>query len=424
MAADSGGYNEPLQLEPFVHQVGGHSSMLQLDENTICKPLIPQELNFYKTAPDCLKQFMAEYKGVIEVTFSEAVDGYLDLTAYLPPNYKTSSSKPGSRQNSLTENEHKSKHRIRLCQSGNIQIDSIAVDDKKQSYEECSQGKSQNGSLNPWVLHCHQEQMKKLRKSSSIVSQKYILLENRVSKYEIPCILDIKMGTRQYGDNASLSKRQSHTAKAAASTSSSLGVRLSGMVVYRHDSGRYICHNKYYGHSLTVDGFHQALFNFLYDGHRLCYKVITALIEKLRKLYSVVQGLNTFRFFTSSLLIIYDAKDSYYKNGLSDENNITLQFSDNCNLAKQESSQHFSSQCDKCSASSDSSVCRNHLTDQSAGDSECLLPIVDICMIDFAHSTHSQMPDSVVSHVGPDEGYLFGLENLIAHLEIILQTGK
>lgn len=39
------------------------------------------------------------------------------------------------------------------------------------------------------------------------------------------------MGTRQYGDSASLAKRQSHTAKAAASTSATLGVRISGMAV-------------------------------------------------------------------------------------------------------------------------------------------------------------------------------------------------
>ncbi|CAL1273299.1 unnamed protein product [Larinioides sclopetarius] len=187
MAADSGGSYEPLQLEPFIHQVGGHSSMLQLDEVTICKPLISQELNFYKSAPDNIKEFMAEYKGLIEVTFSEAHDGYLDLTTYIPPTLKKSSSKPNSRSSSLSD-ERKTKHRdtqkypplkmncylprIRLCQSGNIQIESIPFDDEKKKYEECNHGKGQNGSLlNPWVLHCHQKQMKKLQKSSSTISQ-------------------------------------------------------------------------------------------------------------------------------------------------------------------------------------------------------------------------------------------------------------
>ncbi|KFM58391.1 Inositol hexakisphosphate kinase 3, partial [Stegodyphus mimosarum] len=44
-------------------------------------------------------------------------------------------------------------------------------------------------------------------------------------------------------------------------------------------------------------------------------------------------------------------------------------------------------------------------------------------MIDFAHSTHSKMPNPLVTHEGPDEGYLFGLENLIAHLKEIQRTG-
>lgn len=65
--------------------------------------------------------------------------------------------------------------RIRLCQSGNIQIDSIVLDDAKKNYEERNRGKGQNGALpNPWVLHCHQKQMQKLQKSSSTISQSEI----------------------------------------------------------------------------------------------------------------------------------------------------------------------------------------------------------------------------------------------------------
>ncbi|GBM92667.1 Inositol hexakisphosphate kinase 1 [Araneus ventricosus] len=427
MAADSGGSYEPLQLEPFIHQVGGHSSMLQLDEVTICKPLIPQELNFYKTAPDNLKEFMAEYKGLIEVTFSEAHDGYLDLTTYIPPTLKKSSSKPNSRSNSLSD-ERKTKHRIRLCQSGNIQIESIPFDDEKKKYEECNHGKGQNGSLlNPWVLHCHQKQMKKLQKSSSTISQKYILLENRVSKYEFPCILDIKMGTRQYGDSMSLAKRQSHTAKAAASTSAILGVRISGMQVYHQDSGHYICHNKYYGRSLTVDGFQKALYNFLHDGVKLRYNVISALLEKLRNLHLVVQRLNTFRFFTSSLLIIYNGSEQFSnKYDPSGEPSITLQLADNGNVGKENKLKDPQSKSrDKCSSvSSSATLCRKHVPHSVDKASEHSRAVVDLCVIDFAHSTHSRMPENTVSHEGPDEGYLFGLENLITHLEVIQHMEK
>lgn len=54
---------QPVQLEPFIHQVGGHSSMLRLDKKTVCKPLIQRELKFYEMLPDEIKKFTPQHKG-------------------------------------------------------------------------------------------------------------------------------------------------------------------------------------------------------------------------------------------------------------------------------------------------------------------------------------------------------------------------
>lgn len=50
-------------LEPFIHQVGGHSSMMRYDDHTVCKPLIPREQRFYESLPPEMKEFTPEYKG-------------------------------------------------------------------------------------------------------------------------------------------------------------------------------------------------------------------------------------------------------------------------------------------------------------------------------------------------------------------------
>lgn len=65
----------------------------------------------------------------------------------------------------------------------------------------------------------------------------YLMMENITSSYRQPCVLDLKMGTRQHGDDASAEKRNKQIAKCAASTSATLGVRLCGMQVYID----YIC---------------------------------------------------------------------------------------------------------------------------------------------------------------------------------------
>lgn len=62
----------------------------------------------------------------------------------------------------------------------------------------------------------------------------YLMMENITSSYRRPCVLDLKMGTRQHGDDASAEKRTKQIAKCAASTSATLGVRLCGMQVNDH----------------------------------------------------------------------------------------------------------------------------------------------------------------------------------------------
>lgn len=52
-------------LEPFVHQVGGHMSMMKYDEHTVCKPLVSQELSFYESLPLAMRQFTPQYKGTV-----------------------------------------------------------------------------------------------------------------------------------------------------------------------------------------------------------------------------------------------------------------------------------------------------------------------------------------------------------------------
>lgn len=98
-------------------------------------------------------------------------------------------------------------------------------------------------------------------------------------------------------------------------------------------------------------------------------ELLEPIQRQLRALLSVIRSQSSYRFYSSSLLIIYDGQE-------------TLQTPHGSNVVK-----------------------------------------VDIRMIDFAHTTYKGSWNEHTTYDGPDPGYIFGLENLIQILQDI-QEGE
>ena len=60
-----------------------------------------------------------------------------------------------------------------------------------------------------------------------------MLLEDISRKFRFPCAVDLKMGTRGFGDRQTKEKQKRKQRKADLTTARSLGVRISGMQVRR-----------------------------------------------------------------------------------------------------------------------------------------------------------------------------------------------
>ncbi|XP_008579785.1 PREDICTED: inositol hexakisphosphate kinase 3 [Galeopterus variegatus] len=405
-SVDTGDARVGVRLEPFLHQVGGHLSVMKYDEHTVCKPLVSREQRFYESLPLAMKQFTPQYKGTITVHLWKDSMGQLSLVAsplkerQEPFKISTESTAVAIWQtlqqtpsgnggtHPLNHQQHAQlAHSLKESPAKALLRSKLHLNAQVSSLVEDANGNQvERKSFNPWGLNCHQAHLTRLcSEYPENKRHRFLLLENVVSQYTHPCILDLKMGTRQHGDDASEDKKARHMRKCAQSTSARLGVRICGMQVYQTDKKHFLCKDKYYGRKLSVEGFRQALYQFLHDGTRLRRELLEPILHQLRALLSVIRSQSSYRFYSSSLLITYDGQEPLERTPGS--------------LHPQEASQ------------------------MAHGSSPGDLTKVDVRMIDFAHTTYKGSWNEHITYDGPDPGYIFGLENLIGILQNI-QEGE
>jgi inositol-hexakisphosphate kinase len=250
-------YDLHYPLKPYQHQVGGHTAVFQIDNNHICKPINESELNFYKTMPDDLREWVPKFCYEIEVIL-------------------------------LIGQFHQC---LQLKSSNLANTYDISISNQNPSCSNYKQGQKQlaecpmitsEGSINPWAIVC---QMRSLKSDSS--NRRFIALENLCKDYHTPNVLDLKLGIRQYSDNASEEKKLIQKRKCESSTSKQLGMRLCGLQYFDEKTG-YNYLDKYAGRSLSVKQLFSLLRHFFqYSNDKVRVNDCLALIDQIEKIRHV-----------------------------------------------------------------------------------------------------------------------------------------
>ena len=164
--------------------------------------------------------------------------------------------------------------------------------------------------LTPSMPDLHEAVAKELQERGEPL--RMITLQDVCAGFERPCVLDMKMGTRQYGLNAPDCKVETKTRKARESTSSTLGMRIHGFRKWSPSEQSYLRTDKYQCRALSAEGVRTSLKQFLNHDPKL----IDVFHKKASALKDIFSRQNHFRFFTSSLLMVYDFVRPYETAGI------------------------------------------------------------------------------------------------------------
>merc|ERR1719510_992955 len=140
------------------------------------------------------------------------------------------------------------------------------------------------------------------RKKSDGATGEFIMMENLTNNLRKPCIMDIKIGARTWGPDASEAKRKQQDASYAA-TKTAFGFSVPGLSAFKGE-------NKDCGKQLTAENIHEMLELYLdiSTNPELARKIAGVFVEKLKKIRSHFETQRSFHFFASSLLFVYDAE--------------------------------------------------------------------------------------------------------------------
>ncbi|KAF8976061.1 hypothetical protein BGZ46_008604 [Entomortierella lignicola] len=376
-----------MKLNPLENQVGGHAGVLSMGEENeiIVKPCLPQELQFYEEAvlhPD-LQAWMPSYYGTLTLIKQQPQLDGVEVQAQF--------------------SEEESGPTIKAL-NGFLLKDLMPDDKAVNQLLNDAQALSQQNS-----------------ESSEIAKEdgeaECICLENVSHGFQKACLLDLKLGTQLYDDNASDEKKLRLGKVASQTTSATLGMRMTGFHVYDCEKGEFNKYLKDYGKELTtdniLDGF-RAFFSAKLGPKRMRL-VIERFINDLSDFLEMIET-QELRMRSSSLLLLYEGLPEAFDEGLlmEQEKIAEVVTKAKAELEKGSASITVDKDGDRIMTGANKESEDEGDDEEDDEDDELSQKVTDMRLIDFGHSTWTP-------GMGPDEGVVLGVKSALNILERLLE---
>ena len=255
-----------------------------------------------------------------------------------------------------------------------------------------------------------------------------VVLENYSAHFKKPNILDVKLGSRLWADDAPIAKRMKLDKVAEETTSKPLGLRIEGMKIYQGTLGNtvenatsdgYRCYDKLYGRKLTTGTIVEGFEEYFQVGEGVkakgpIRKVIRRFMENLRSMESALEKEES-RMYSASLLFVYEGDQQTLEDAFVTERDIIASLTSRVSDGDDSTNGKGAATDDRATKGIDSTSGKRTADvdvgdrdgEEDAGEDEegVKFPAIQsLKLIDFAHAEWT--PGQ-----GPDENILRGIRN-------------
>eukprot|EP01084_Bolivina_argentea_P264290 447637_1 len=245
-----------------------------------------------------------------------------------------------------------------------------------------------------------------------ICSMPFLILEDLTLKYLKPNILDLKIGIRHFPPICKLNKMVRKLKKSYLSTCKDFGVRIGGLQMYNNINNSYDIMDKHKAMLLKKNNFIQNICHFFNQSNK---EIINIFIKKLNKILNILKNEKRFRWFSCSLLFVYEgynkeinnSKDNEHKNKENNNIKLDLKLIDFTNFVVL---QNYTQLKQKHEHEHQQHEHEHHKNDEHKNGL-------------FEDGEMLQLNDRLDNLNEPDYGILFGLETLIKLMNELANTG-